>query len=114
MIPGHTAFTRIPSAAYSKADDLVSPTTACLLAEYADNCLEPTSPATEAVLTMTPPPLIQHLRYLIFKAEPYTFDVDLHQSVKGVFRILVETPGDVAFYACVVVGAVHSAISFNH
>jgi hypothetical protein len=34
----------------------VSPITACLLAVYATRFGEPRSPATEAVLTMTPPP----------------------------------------------------------
>src|SRR6185295_7818354 len=46
--PGHTAFTVTPVCASSSARDFVSPTSACLDAEYADVYLKPRSPAVEA------------------------------------------------------------------
>src|SRR5579859_160297 len=51
--PGHTAFTRIPRAAYSSAATFVSPTTPCLAALYAPP-KPPTRPAMDAVLTIAP------------------------------------------------------------
>ena len=54
--PGHTAFTRTPARAPSSAAVRVSPTTACLLAEYAACIGKALSPATLATLTITPPP----------------------------------------------------------
>src|SRR3970282_2584400 len=56
ITPGHTAFTRIPSLAHSNADVFVNPMTPCFDATYAGRPANPTNPATEEQLTITPLP----------------------------------------------------------
>ena len=52
--PGQTAFTVTPEPATSAATDRVSPTSACLAAEYAARYLPPLKPAVDARLTTRP------------------------------------------------------------
>ena len=54
--PGQTALTRIPSPTWSIASARVSATTAPFDAEYAARFRSPTSAATDATLTIEPPP----------------------------------------------------------
>ena len=57
MVPGHTALQRMPRLTKSMAMDLVSPITAALLAPYTKRLGMPLMlPATEAMLTIEPPP----------------------------------------------------------
>src|SRR3954451_17216358 len=56
IAPGQTAFTRIPSLAYSTAAFFVRPPMPCLLAVYALSSRTARSPAFEDVLTIAPPP----------------------------------------------------------
>src|SRR5713226_9451479 len=53
---GHTTLMRMPLRAVSRTTALVSPITPCLLAQYVAAPAEPIRPATEAMLTMAPPP----------------------------------------------------------
>lgn len=52
--PGAIALTRIPLRPCSTAAVRVSPTTPCFAAVYDDNPAVPTTPATDAVLTIVP------------------------------------------------------------
>src|SRR5580700_9404263 len=52
--PGATMLTRTPDAAASSAADLVSPSTACLLAEYMEAPAAPVWPYVDDTLTMLP------------------------------------------------------------
>src|SRR5579862_6432372 len=52
--PGATTLTRTPDAAASSAADLVSPSTACLLAEYMEAPAAPVWPYVDDTLTMLP------------------------------------------------------------
>src|SRR3954451_16410750 len=56
IAPGQTAFTRIPSSAYSMAAFFVRPPMPCLLAVYALRSRTARRPAFDDVLTMAPPP----------------------------------------------------------
>src|SRR6185437_15136943 len=56
IAPGQTAFTRIPSFAYSTAAFFVRPRIPCLLAVYALSPATAISPALDDVFTIAPPP----------------------------------------------------------
>src|SRR5699024_1185503 len=56
MIPQETQLTRIPDGASSLAAAFVKPISAALEAEYAASHEAPTSPQTEEMLTIHPPP----------------------------------------------------------
>ena len=56
MGPGQTAFTRIPSAAWSIAIPRVSPATAALVVSYCVVLPTLVTDRTDATLTMLPPP----------------------------------------------------------
>src|ERR1035441_8899681 len=56
MGPGATALSRTPRGAASRAADLVSPSTACLLAEYTEAPAPPRLPKVDEMLTMQPWP----------------------------------------------------------
>ena len=55
--PGHTAFTRIPSPAWSNAIARVRPATAALVVSYCTMLPPATTERIEATLTMLPPPV---------------------------------------------------------
>src|SRR5262245_47226337 len=54
--PGATAFTRIPCVAYCSAALFVRPETPCFVATPATGPAAPTSPPTEPLFTIAPPP----------------------------------------------------------
>ena len=55
-MPQETQLTRMPDGASSFAAALVNPMSAALLAEYAASQEAPSSPQTEEMLTIAPPP----------------------------------------------------------
>ena len=74
MTPGCTELARIPSLAYWMAVDLVSSRTAPFEAPYAE-VVPPTSPATEEMLMMEPPPAfrISGMAALVPRKTPLAF-----------------------------------------
>src|SRR5216684_4712092 len=73
--PGATMLMRTPDEAASSAADLVSPSTACLLAEYMDAPAAPVWPYVDDTLTMLPPPWASMMRISCFmlSSVPSTF-----------------------------------------
>src|SRR6266853_6726808 len=64
--PGATMLMRTPDAAASSAADLVSPSTACLLAAYMDAPAAPLRPYVDDTLTMLPLPWASMTRISCF------------------------------------------------
>ena len=86
ITPGAMALTLIPCFAYSSATVLVSCTIPPLEAQYALRPGEPTSPATDAVLIMLPPPLfsISGMQYFIPSHSPLRFiEISLSKTSSG-------------------------------
>ena len=64
ITPGHTALTRTPCVAYSSAAVLVSPESRASTRCRRGIAAKPTSPATDEILTIEPPPRLEHSRDL--------------------------------------------------
>src|SRR6478672_959254 len=77
--PGATALTRTPNAAPSSAADLVSPSTACLLAVYTDTSGAAFWPAVDERFTMLPP-LGLHDAQFVLEAQQCAEDIGVESS----------------------------------
>src|SRR6266567_1067035 len=69
---GHTTFTRIPLRAFSSAAVLVRAITPCLLAQYVPAPAKPVRPATDAMLTMAPPPPCLSICWISYFRQSHT------------------------------------------
>src|SRR6266568_1599724 len=69
---GHTTFTRMPLRAFSSAAVLVRAITPCLLAQYVPAPAKPMRPATDAMLTMAPPPPCLSICWISYFRQSHT------------------------------------------
>jgi hypothetical protein len=107
MKPGQSAFTRTPSAEYSRAATLVRPTTPCLAAVYAGGVGEAYEAQDRGHVDDGPAATVEHPGNLMLHAQEHTRQVYGEHPIPGLLRIIGGGCQD-ALYPGVVDGAVET------